>query len=304
MSLRVRQLDLREWLLTQTAAECHRRGVQATLGYPSRQGLWVSLSNSERLWTAWLRLSDWLEYASPALAGIASSSNAEHLVIPWLVAAERPFELPVPHLSCERICVGEAVKGDAIPEGRLLHLMSNRGGLWFERLPEFVSEGGGIPQVIRWPLRFTIGNSELKRASLGKVSRGDVLLIRTSCAEVYCFGKKLGHFSHIEEGIIMESLEIQNAQNEVYEVYEDLENLHTLRQLPVRLEFVLHRKQATLHELEMIGQGKLLPLPAEVERNIDIMANGVLLGRGELVQVNEMLGVEIHEWLSESGNGE
>ncbi|VUC76837.1 surface presentation of antigens protein SpaO [Salmonella sp. NCTC 11881] len=29
-----------------------------------------------------------------------------------------------------------------------------------------------------------------------------------------------------------------------------------------------------------------------------------LLGNGELVQMNDTLGVEIHEWLSESGNGE
>ncbi|SUH35393.1 surface presentation of antigens protein (associated with type III secretion and virulence) [Salmonella enterica subsp. enterica] len=36
----------------------------------------------------------------------------------------------------------------------------------------------------------------------------------------------------------------------------------------------------------------------------EIMANGVLLGNGELVQMNDTLGVEIHEWLSESGNGE
>ncbi|VEB55011.1 surface presentation of antigens protein (associated with type III secretion and virulence) [Salmonella enterica subsp. enterica] len=52
------------------------------------------------------------------------------------------------------------------------------------------------------------------------------------------------------------------------------------------------------------GSKQLLSLPTNAELNVEIMANGVLLGNGELVQMNDTLGVEIHEWLSESGNGE
>ncbi|EAX5783577.1 YscQ/HrcQ family type III secretion apparatus protein, partial [Salmonella enterica subsp. enterica] len=43
MSLRVRQIDRREWLLAQTATECQRHGREATLEYPTRQGMWVRL---------------------------------------------------------------------------------------------------------------------------------------------------------------------------------------------------------------------------------------------------------------------
>lgn len=64
------------------------------------------------------------------------------------------------------------------------------------------------------------------------------------------------------------------------------------------------RKNVTLAELETMGQQQLLSLPTNAELNVEIMANGVLLGNGELVQMNDTLGVEIHEWLSESGNGE
>lgn len=85
---------------------------------------------------------------------------------------------------------------------------------------------------------------------------------------------------------------------------ETADILPGLNHLPVKLEFVLYRKNVTLAELEAIGQQQLLSLPVNAELNVEIMANGVLLGNGELVQMNDTLGVEIHEWLSESGNGE
>ncbi|SUH07408.1 surface presentation of antigens protein SpaO [Salmonella enterica subsp. enterica] len=48
MSLRVRQIDRREWLLAQTATECQRHGREATLEYPTRQGMWVRLSRCRK----------------------------------------------------------------------------------------------------------------------------------------------------------------------------------------------------------------------------------------------------------------
>ncbi len=101
----------------------------------------------------------------------------------------------------------------------------------------------------------------------------------------------------------METLDIQHIEEE-NNTTETAETLPGLNQLPVKLEFVLYRKNVTLAELEAMGQQQLLSLPTNVELNVEIMANGVLLGNGELVQMNDTLGVEIHEWLSESGNGE
>ncbi len=120
----------------------------------------------------------------------------------------------------------------------------------------------GLLQQSDWPLRFVIGSSDTQRSLLGRIGIGDVLLIRTSRAEVYCYAKKLGHFNRVEGGIIVETLDIQHIEEE----NNTTETAETLPGL--------------------------------------IMANGVLLGNGELVQMNDTLGVEIHEWLSESGNGE
>lgn len=94
MSLRVRQIDRREWLLAQTATECQRHGREATLEYPTRQGMWVRLSDAEKRWSAWIKPGDWLEHVSPALAGAAVSAGAEHLVVPGLLQQSDRLSCP------------------------------------------------------------------------------------------------------------------------------------------------------------------------------------------------------------------
>lgn len=69
MSLRVRQIDRREWLLAQTATECQRHGREATLEYPTRQGMWVRLSDAEKRWSAGLNTGTGLSMSLPLWRG-------------------------------------------------------------------------------------------------------------------------------------------------------------------------------------------------------------------------------------------
>ncbi|MGQ7148445.1 FliM/FliN family flagellar motor switch protein, partial [Escherichia sp. SS-MK2] len=46
----------------------------------------------------------------------------------------------------------------------------------------------------------------------------------------------------------------------------------------------------------------LISLLPESEKNIEIRVNGALTGYGELVEVDDKLGVEIHSWLSGNNN--
>ncbi|MGS8589338.1 YscQ/HrcQ family type III secretion apparatus protein, partial [Salmonella enterica subsp. enterica serovar Infantis] len=77
---------------------------------------------------------------------------------------------------------------------------------------ELPAGGGGRPKVLRWPLRLVIGSSDTLRAVLGRIGIGDVLLSRTSRAEVYCYAKKLGHFNRVEGGLIVDTLDIQHIE--------------------------------------------------------------------------------------------
>ncbi|HFP1077009.1 TPA: FliM/FliN family flagellar motor switch protein, partial [Escherichia coli] len=47
---------------------------------------------------------------------------------------------------------------------------------------------------------------------------------------------------------------------------------------------------------------RIISLLPESEKNIEMRVNGALTGYGELVEVDDKLGVEIHSWLSGHNN--
>ncbi|MBT9431171.1 FliM/FliN family flagellar motor switch protein [Candidatus Sodalis endolongispinus] len=68
-----------------------------------------------------------------------------------------------------------------------------------------------------------------------------------------------------------------------------------LANLPLTLEFILQRRYLSLGEIQQFRQGKVLKLDPEGEKHIEIRANGHLLALGELVQLEDRLGVELME---------
>ena len=67
----------------------------------------------------------------------------------------------------------------------------------------------------------------------------------------------------------------------------------------------------SVHEMErarlcplffMVPSKRIISLLPEAEKNIEIRVNGALTGYGELVEVDDKLGVEIHSWLSGNNN--
>ena len=77
---------------------------------------------------------------------------------------------------------------------------------------------------------------------------------------------------------------------------EDME-LSSLEELPVRLEFILFNRHFSLPELRKACAGEFFPLPTSAEKKVIVLANGVRIGKGELVMWDKQLGVEISEWM-------
>lgn len=68
-----------------------------------------------------------------------------------------------------------------------------------------------------------------------------------------------------------------------------------LGSVPVRLEFVLATHDTDLATLSQIIDGQLIPLADDAAQHIEVRANGKRVARGELVQLDEQLGVELLE---------
>ena len=78
---------------------------------------------------------------------------------------------------------------------------------------------------------------------------------------------------------------------------EDQPPLTALENLEVALHFELGRLQLPLARLRELGAGTVLPLDGDIRQPVSIHVNRQLAGRGEIVRIDERLGIRITEWL-------
>jgi type III secretion protein Q len=69
----------------------------------------------------------------------------------------------------------------------------------------------------------------------------------------------------------------------------------TLDKIPVHVTFDLGERRLTLAELKALQPGQVLDLGRPLTAPVNVRANGALVGRGELVEIDGALGVAIVE---------
>ncbi|OHX19928.1 YscQ/HrcQ family type III secretion apparatus protein [Chromobacterium sphagni] len=290
--LKLRHLDRRTLALRQTAAAWAAQGWEAEIAYPPRSGRWLEIADEQERWQGWLEPRAWLASRAPDLAVLASGAGVERQVAQLIAASAEPLQWPMPDMAGGRLRAGAQLDGGELPQRPLLRVATPQGPVWLAKAPAprlLPAAAAARLERLTAPLMFGLGSSRISLALLRSVRRGDVLLIQQPASPVSCHGRVVGRYQRFEEGIIMEwQAEEAAAQDEPA--------LADISQLPVRLEFVLQQSRVTLAELQQLCQGQLLPLQAGVERQVEVRANGALLGRGELVQLDGQLGVEVAQW--------
>ncbi|MFP6888593.1 MAG: flagellar motor switch protein FliN, partial [Nitrospinota bacterium] len=96
-----------------------------------------------------------------------------------------------------------------------------------------------------------------------------------------------------EEGIGEESSVSLDREGEDGEVNVDL-----IMDLPLEMVVELGRTKMLINDLLQIGQGSVIELNKQVGEALDILVNGKLVARGEVVVVKDKFGVRITEVLS------
>jgi len=66
-----------------------------------------------------------------------------------------------------------------------------------------------------------------------------------------------------------------------------------LLEVPVRVTVQIGRARMTLAELVKLGPGSLIPLDREAHEPADILVNGKVVARGEVVTIDSTYGVRI-----------
>lgn len=69
--------------------------------------------------------------------------------------------------------------------------------------------------------------------------------------------------------------------------------MDALLDVPVRVTVQIGRSRLTLGELVRLGPGSLIPLDREAHEPADILINGKIVARGEVVTIDSAYGVRI-----------
>ncbi len=72
-------------------------------------------------------------------------------------------------------------------------------------------------------------------------------------------------------------------------------NLDSLLDVPIDISVEIGRTKMSIGELLSLNKGSIVELKKTAGESVDIFVNGKLLGKGEVVVVNERLGVRVNK---------
>jgi type III secretion protein Q len=259
-------------------------------------------------WCGYIDLAEWLAHTIPDLARIAKTDDVFPMggspvslakMIRLFEASERPLEMPVLELAYDVLHIRNEI--GASTDECLLSIVTPQGRVWLRSYPApVVPESRYVAlSYQRMPLSLVwcLGSSAVSRKLIHSARRGDILLIRRERFEIYCANTVIGQFSINEDGEITVEVARQHdleAQDISWNSTDD-SIAGVLADIPLRLDFILQRRMTTLAQLDALYRGQVLQFDPQSERQVEIAVNGMRIARGELVELNGCLGVELHE---------
>lgn len=251
-----------------------------------------------------------------ALTELAAGELAEALerafghAVRIVAAGSQPPAEAGPHrvaLSLRRADGGRTVEAVLLLDQRALALVAELAG----RLPERESEASGDWDHLPVPLRLDVGWVDLPVADLAGLSRQDILLLDETtlldenrlilrATGLTGLRARLDGSTLIIEDIVRTTMSEDPADppaaapDPASATDGEAEPLlGSLDQVEVRLTFDIGHQLLTLADLRGLRPGTSFDLGRDPRRAVNIRANGKLIGNGELVRIDDRVGVRI-----------
>lgn len=186
---------------------------------------------------------------------------------------------------------GRVVAGELLLDARGLAVVAGLAG----RLPP--GDGGAGWDALPVPLRLDIGWVDLPESDLLALAPHDVVLLDdATLLDEDRLLLRLSPGTMLQARLSGSTLTIEKSVSTV--MTEDPAApaeplLDSLEEVEVRLTFDIGQQSLTLAELRRIAAGATFDLGRDPRRAVNIRANGRLVGTGELVRVEERIGVRV-----------
>lgn len=275
-----------EWV-----ARWQHEGHSALLCQPLAEARYIGFvaQGPQGSWQGMLAADEWLQAVWPEWSRLLPRGLSDTDLLALFRTVERPMDVPVPALAYERLVDIELVDGRAMAHVALPCIATAQSQLWVRRLPQCQPSFPPRPLQdwlggLRQPLQAVLGHSLLPPHQLRHLAAGDVLVITEQSRQVLLADQCIGLFTIIEEGLHM-----QFTDPEAVEQVAPC----ALSPLPVKLAFVLDERTLSMAELNQLIEHQVLPLSAEAATGVEVRVGGQCIAKGELVQLDDRLGVEL-----------
>ena len=104
--------------------------------------------------------------------------------------------------------------------------------------------------------------------------------------------EEMGLSEEVEEEVLTEEIE-----EEILETPEvaGIEEMVSPKNIPLTLTVEVTRLKMSLEKLMKLKPGNVIDLPVSPEQGVDLTVNGKRVGRGQLIQIGDVLGVKLTE---------
>lgn len=201
-------------------------------------------------------------------------------------------------VSLDSEVAGDGLQALLCADGAALALLA----LLARRVPERIPDAAAPATPIR--LQLELGEMHLPMSALRTLATHDLLVpdnaINAETPELWLRADAC-HIARarLQGGaLIVESILEKEAPMSISSAPipdEDLETPAVLDELEVRLTFDLGYRTVRLADLAALSPGQILPLDAALPRLVSIRVNRQLIGRGELVRVDDAIAVRVLE---------
>ncbi len=89
--------------------------------------------------------------------------------------------------------------------------------------------------------------------------------------------------------------DLETPNNDTLETASSKPNLEAIMHVPLEVSVELARISLPLHNVARLHRGMVIELNKDANAEVDILANGLIFARGEVVSIEGKLGVRIIE---------
>jgi type III secretion system YscQ/HrcQ family protein len=173
-----------------------------------------------------------------------------------------------------------------------------------------------VREHLTWRVVVCLGFVELTAADLADLELADTLIYTSEVAMILPAGaasqapergwqmvrdddnpRRFEVKEFFERSILMaDSTDLQDEGGETGKDEGGVTSKVELAALPVRIQVVLSQVELSLKDLEGLTEGSIIELDEENTGSVQLATNGKIVGAGDLVEVDDRLGVQITHW--------